>query len=282
LTLYQIWRKKKRQACEENNMKDNSKKAKYHAIPSDITAMASAAMHERVALAIDLALQAGSNMVSYCNEKGTRHESSHDLGISFKTSPQDFCTKVDVENERLVTNGILQAFPSDIVIGEEATSVVGTIPPLTKEHSTWIIDPIDGTTNFAAGLPLTCVSIGYCEGGQPVMGVVYAPMTQELYVAVKGIGAFRNGVRISRRCASKNSNNNNNNTTIKLSQALVCFELGYPRDKESVTKTVGAVQRIMEHGCRASRQLGSGVLDLCYVASGRLDAVYAGLAGEGK
>jgi myo-inositol-1(or 4)-monophosphatase len=103
-----------------------------------------------------------------------------------------------------------------------------------------------------------------------VMGVVYAPMTDELYLAVKGHGAYRNGVRITSKRTPK-----------ALVDSVVCVEFGYSRDKKSIGLMVGAVQRILENGCRTMRIIGSGVLDLCYVATGRLDVVYAGVAGEG-
>lgn len=206
-------------------------------------------------------------MFKYCDEMGTEAALYHDLGISEKTKPEDFFTKVDVENEDLVMQGIQNNFPAHKIIGEETVGT-GGIPPLTQEP-TWIVDPIDGTSNFASGLPLTCVSIGYCVQGVPVMGVVYAPMTDELYVAAKGHGCFRNGVRIAPRRPKK------------LVDSIVCFEFGYSRKPEQVETMVRAVHRIMNHGCRSTRHLGSGVLDLCYVATGRLDAVYAGVAGEG-
>jgi myo-inositol-1(or 4)-monophosphatase len=218
-------------------------------------------------LAVALALAAGANMISYCDSKGTQAEDRHDLGIATKGQPEDFCTKIDIENENLVTVGIQERFPEHKVIGEETVGT-GAIPPLTAEP-TWIIDPIDGTTNFASGLPLTCVSIGFCVEQKPVMGVAYAPMTGELYLAVKGHGAYRNGVKLSHR-ASK-----------LLVDSVVCFELGYGREPDRIAAMLTGVRRILEHGCRTTRQLGSGVLDLCYVATGRLDVVYAGVAGEG-
>jgi myo-inositol-1(or 4)-monophosphatase len=126
---------------------------------------------------------------------------------------------------------------------------------------------VDGTTNFASGLPLTCVSIGWCaKGGRPTVGVVYAPMTDELYMAVSGYGAFRNGVRLDMNC-------HNNHQTIQkklLKDSIVCFEFGYERDPVGIAKMVKTVQAILVHGCRATRSLGSGVLNLCYVASGTL------------
>jgi myo-inositol-1(or 4)-monophosphatase len=236
--------------------------------PHDIPdALLASPLATELQVAVELAIQAGSAMYSYCNEKGTSAESLHNLEIATKGQPEDFCTKIDVANEELITNGLLQRFPFHKVIGEESTGT-GAIPKLTTDP-TWIIDPIDGTTNFAAGIPLTCVSIGYCHNGRPVMGVVYAPMTNELYLAVRGYGAYRNGVALALRKDKA------------LLNSVVCFEFGYARSKDAIAKIVKVVQRILENGCRTTRSMGSGVLDLCYVASGRIDVVYAGVAGEG-
>ena len=123
-------------------------------------------------------------MVGYLDAKGTETEKDFDLGIESKSNATDFCTKVDVENERKISNGIKLHFPTHNIIGEEEVGT-GSIPALHPSTPTWIIDPIDGTTNFNAGLSsLTCVSIGFCHptdirrhsGGnelrnRPVMGV---------------------------------------------------------------------------------------------------------------
>jgi fructose-1,6-bisphosphatase/inositol monophosphatase family enzyme len=242
----------------------NKRKVSKYAIPESLLSLP---LSKELRVAVDLALQAGRAMYSYCDEKGTAAEEQHDLGIATKGQAEDFCTKIDLENEILVTEGLMKHFPSHKVIGEEAIGA-GSIPPLTIDP-TWIIDPIDGTTNFAAGLPLACVSIGLCLDGRPALGVVYAPMTDELYLAVKEHGSYRNGVRITKRKEKS------------LLESVVCFEFGYARDKDAIAKMLGVVQRILEHGCRTTRSIGSGVLDLCYVATGRIDVVYAGVAGEG-
>jgi fructose-1,6-bisphosphatase/inositol monophosphatase family enzyme len=110
-----------------------------------------------------LVLSAGSNMVAYLRAKGTTAEESHDLAIQTKSGSADFCTKVDLANERLVMNGIRKRYPNHDIIGEESVGT-GSVPEINPSVPTWIIDPIDGTTNFSAGLQsLTCVSIGYCE-----------------------------------------------------------------------------------------------------------------------
>jgi fructose-1,6-bisphosphatase/inositol monophosphatase family enzyme len=105
-----------------------------------------------------------------------------------------------------------------------------------------------------------------------VLGVVYVPGTKELYLAVKGYGAYRNGTRIWQSPAT---------STKTLQTAIVCCEFGYAREKEYVDRMLTGLSRVMQSRCRAVRQLGSGCLDLCLVASGRLDVVYAGLATEG-
>lgn len=105
------------------------------------------------------------------------------------------------------------------------------------------------------------------------MGVVYAPMTNELFVAVKGKGAYRNGVRLLGCTGEK--------ATKTLSKAVVCFEFGYSRTQEGIDNMVSAVRRLLQHGVRTTRTLGSGVLDICYVACGRMDVVYTGMAEEG-
>ena len=110
-------------------------------------------------LAVRLAKRAGDNMVGYLHARGTEEESKFDIGtVNSKSCDIDLVTKIDVENERLVTQGIRDAFPTHDVIGEEAVGT-GSLPSLHRHVPTWIIDPIDGTTNFSQGLHITCVSI---------------------------------------------------------------------------------------------------------------------------
>jgi len=223
-------------------------------------------------VAVRLALSAGCNMMHHLESKGTHAGKDADsaLGISTKKNDTDFCTAIDIQNENLICKGIEQSFPDHIIIGEEATGT--DKPDQLTEIPTWIINPIDGTTNFASGCPLTCVSIGFCMNATPVMGVVYAPATEELYLAMSGVGAWRNGVRISLDESSCQKT---------LSNSVVVFEFGYARSTIAIDKMIGAVREVMKHGCRATRSYGSGVLDLCYVASGRVDVVYTGIDEEG-
>lgn len=241
------------------------KNQKKHRIPR---ALLNSPYSKELRVALDVALKCGRNIAQYCDARGTEAEASaEDLGISTKSNAADFATKIDVLNEAIVTDAIQRNFPDHEIIGEESVGT-GGIPPLTDKE-TWIVDPIDGTTNFASGLPLACVSIGFCVDKRPVMGVVYAPMTDEVYLAVKGFGAFRNGVRLTQR------------KHVPMEQAVVEFEFGYPRTQKAVETMLSAVQEFMERKVRATRQLGTGVIDLCYVATGRFSVVYSGVAGEG-
>lgn len=243
-------------------------------VPSEILENKNCHHRREVALAVQLALAAGANMIHHYDSKGTADENIADLDISTKTNASDLATIIDVQNENYITRAIRERYPTHSIIGEEASSDAGCIAPLNLDGYTWIIDPIDGTTNFAAGLPIHCVSIGLCHRGIPILGVVYSPPTEEMYIGMRDFGAYRNGVRLLGCSGDK--------AMKTLSNAVVCFELGYFSETgDRVDVMINAIKRLLEHGVRATRQLGSGVLDLCYVASGRMDVVYTGLSDEG-
>mmetsp|Transcript_43153 Transcript_43153/g.48892 ORF Transcript_43153/g.48892 Transcript_43153/m.48892 type:complete len:386 (-) Transcript_43153:129-1286(-) len=248
---------------------NNDRETKTTKIPKSLL---QSEYQEELKLAVHLAMQAGLNMIDYMEAKGTEKEHRIELVIETKSHPTDFCTNIDIENEALIMKGIQAKFPHHAIIGEENVGT-GIIPPLDVNTPTWIIDPIDGTTNFSSGLEsLTCVSIGYCIQGRPVLGVIYAPATKELYIGVKGLGAYRNGTRIYQ---------NPTQSTKCVKDAIICNEMGSTRNEKDLTLLFTAQQKLMLKGCKGFRQLGSGCLDLCFVASGRLDAVYAGVCEEG-
>lgn len=197
---------------------------------------------------------AGENIMQHSDAKGTAAERK-------PTNPED-SMEVDEQNERIVVDAIRYFYPEHKIIGEPTED--GSNPELTIAP-TWIIDPVDGTTNFDSGLPLTSVSIGFCTEGKPVMGVVYAPMMNELYVGIRGYGSFKNGVRITGSMEKK-----------RLSDAVVNFDFGNGQEEAA-----RCVRNIMKNGVKTTRCLGSGVLDFCYVATGRLDVVYAGVCRDG-
>ncbi len=124
----------------------------------------------------------------------------------------------------------------------------------------WVIDPLDGTTNFSQGLPIFSVSIGVEYEGRPVVGVVYDAYLDEMFHAVEGAGAFLNGNPI--HCAEKSS----------LDHAVV--STGFPVDKgETPDNNLDNVSRIMPR-VRGLRRLGSAAMDMCYVAAGFLDGYW--------
>ena len=170
-------------------------------------------------------------------------------GYTFK-GQQDYLTQTDTEVENLVREAISQAFPEDAFLGEETGGEVCAAERL------WVLDPVDGTANFARGVPHFCISLALLEYGLPVMGAIYDPERDELFSAATGQGAFLNGARMQV------------STVAQLAQASV--ELGWnsrlPREHY-----LGLVDRVLGAGA-AFRRAGSGALGLAYVAAGRSDA----------
>lgn len=180
----------------------------------------------------------------------------------------DFVTETDKSIEELIFNHLKRKFPSHKFIGEESASSSKQLPPLSDDP-TWIVDPIDGTTNFVHRFPFTCVSMALVVNREVVVGVVYDPIKNEVFHAMKGHGAYLNKNRI------------NVSKVESLNKALVMTDFGYQRDPVKVKVILECVNSVLMKGIHSLRIMGSGVLDLCYVGCGRLDAVYAGVAGEG-
>jgi myo-inositol-1(or 4)-monophosphatase len=179
-----------------------------------------------------------------------RHYRERTVGrIAFK-GPQDFLTAADGEVERLVVAQLSDAFPKDRFVGEEGGGSFGP--------RTWVIDPIDGTSNFARGIPHFCVSIAFLAGGRPCIGVIYDPMADELFTARRGAGANVNGRPMRVSGASD------------LRRATI--ELGWSTRRSPEVYT-GTVQRILAAGGGFHRS-GSGALGLAYVADGRNDGYF--------
>ncbi|XP_042390355.1 inositol-phosphate phosphatase-like [Zingiber officinale] len=171
----------------------------------------------------------------------------------------DLVTETDKACEELVFNHLKHSFPNHRFIGEETSAAFGT-DELTAEP-TWIIDPIDGTTNFVHGFPFVCISIGLTIEKIPVLGVVYNPIMGELFTGVHGQGAFLNGDPIK---ASSQT---------QLISALLVTEDTTERDKPSVDAITNRISKLL-YKVRSVRMSGSLALDLCGVACGRLDLCY--------
>jgi len=177
---------------------------------------------------------------------GLRHQ------IKYK-GEVDLVTETDERAEGVIRDALLGAYPSYGMLGEEGGESAG------EEDARWIVDPLDGTTNFAHGLPLFAVSIALEKVGEVVVGVVHDPIGEETFVAERGQGARLNDQDISV------------SNTAELVRALVVT--GFPYDRDEVPAAVDLFGRFSVRA-QGMRRLGSAALDLCYVAAGRLDAYY--------
>ncbi len=168
----------------------------------------------------------------------------------------DFVTEVDLACEAAIIEIILQAFPEHGILAEESGRSHGN----KKSDFLWIIDPLDGTTNFIHGLPIYAVSIALSFRGKIEQAVVYDPARNDLFVASKGRGAFVNDrrLRVSKR--------------IRLAQALI--GTGFPfRRGDNFQRYLKMFEEVMQQ-CAGLRRPGSAALDLCYVAAGWYDGFF--------
>jgi myo-inositol-1(or 4)-monophosphatase len=209
-----------------------------------------------LALATDLAVRAGRMVRDGRAAQGAQ-------AAATKSSTTDVVTEFDRASERLIVDAIRGARPNDGLVGEEGSRTAGT----SGIH--WLIDPIDGTTNFLYGLPGYAVSIAACsddgtEMGRPEVGAVYVPATDELFSAVRGRGAWLDGGSI--RCTA----------TTELGLALVATGFSYlPERRAQQARRVAALLPQV----RDVRRLGAAAPDLCYVAAGRVDAYFEEFLG---
>jgi myo-inositol-1(or 4)-monophosphatase len=167
----------------------------------------------------------------------------------------DLVTEVDVEIERAFRKNIAERFPDHAILGEEFGGHASA-----PKGPCWVFDPIDGTTNFAHGLPIFCSSVALEIDGIGEVAAVYDPTRRELFSAERGRGAFLNGrpLRVSQ--------------TESLMDAMLVT--GFPYDvHERVDEIVGLFGAFVGRA-RAVRRLGSAAIDLCYVAAGRLDGFW--------
>ncbi len=166
--------------------------------------------------------------------------------IEYKSNKADIVTEADYKADNIITTAIANEFPDHGIRSEESESVAG------ESRYTWLVDPLDGTGNFAHGNPNYAVSIALLEDDRPVMGVVYAPETDEMFSAVRGEQAVLNGVGIS--------------TTDRTLLDECMLLSGYDPD--------GAFLTHCYRETRGVRRLGSAAMNLCYLASGSADAAW--------
>ena len=201
-------------------------------------------MKDFIAVARDAALQAGRML----------RENIHGLREITYKSDINLVTEMDMRSERMIVEMLRVAFPDHGVIAEEETKLSNA------SGYTWIIDPLDGTTNYAHGYPCFAVSIALKHEDDVILGVVYDPMRDELFAAQKGRGAYLNG------------------QPIKVSEADTLIKsllaTGFPYDRKVSDKNNLYYFYNLLMASQEIRRDGSAALNLCYVANGRLDGFW--------
>jgi myo-inositol-1(or 4)-monophosphatase len=174
--------------------------------------------------------------------------------ISHKEGINNLVTEADFASDKAIRSIIKTAFPDHGIVSEESSEKV------TQSDYRWIIDPIDGTVNFANGIPLCCVSIGLEFQGAMLMGAVYNPVMEEFFFAEKEKGATLNGEKIS--------------VSIKSHLITSCLVTGFPYTYlEQPNGPLEVFSKLIKKGIPV-RRLGSAAMDLCWVAAGRFDGFY--------
>lgn len=195
-------------------------------------------------VSIEAARAAGALLIDRIDSiREVRHKSAIDL-----------VTDVDVLSEQLVSSRLLAEFPTHTILGEESGTRMGH-----DERYRWIVDPLDGTTNYTHGFPLYCVSIGFEIDGHMALGVAYVPSLDELFVAQANGGATLNGrpIHVS--------------STPILRQSMLAT--GFPYDRARLPRALRSFSELSQQS-QSVRRVGSAVLDLCYVACGRFDGYW--------
>ena len=177
-----------------------------------------------------------------------------DFKITNKEGINNPVTEADHASEKAIFEVIKNDFPDHFILSEEAGEI-----KMDSEYK-WIIDPIDGTINFANGIPICCVSIGVQHKGKIIMGAVYNPLMNEFYFAEKGLGATLNNKKIS--------------VSNKTEVVNSCLVTGFPYTYlDTPNGPLQVFEKLIRKGVPV-RRLGSAAIDLCWVAAGRFDGFY--------
>lgn len=208
-------------------------------IPSALTAQSNSPYLQTAAQAAS----AGAEVILRYFREGTQ--------IRSKSTDESYnlVSDADLESEKAVVARIRQAFPDHEIVGEE--QAVGNVDAVDA----WIVDPLDGTNNFAHRIPQFSVSVAYYQSGKAVCGVVVNPVSQDWYWAESGKGAFHNGRRL--RVSQESSLNG------------TMVGLGFYYDRGAMMEaTLAAIRDFFHQNIHGVRRFGSAALDLCYVADG--------------
>ncbi|MDA0689756.1 MAG: inositol monophosphatase family protein [Proteobacteria bacterium] len=212
-------------------------------------------MHSKTLLlqfAMEIARQAGDLIVHEREVAGLQHD--------YKGG-KELVTQADLQADELICSAIRARYPDHEILSEESSPDAGRI--WERVQYVWIVDPIDGTVNYAHGHNQSAISIACVVGGDVAVAVVFNPFTDEMFHALQGEGAFRNGkpIAVARET--------------ELSRAIIAT--GFPYVKEGLGPMIRRVEAVLTH-CADIRRLGSAALDICFLAMGRLDGYYESLS----
>ncbi|MDK2867383.1 MAG: monophosphatase [Clostridiales bacterium] len=179
---------------------------------------------------------------------------SRDFAVHTKSSAVDLVTEIDVWSDQKFVAGIRSMFPEDRLLSEEQGSFEGS------SDYEWIIDPLDGTTNFSIGHPIFAISVARWQGDIPVFGAVYLPMLNVLYTAERGKGAYQDDRKLT--------------ASVQTMLVKSVLGTGFPYDRaEAINNNSDNIQ-MMVPKVKGLRRLGAAAYDLCLVASGVYDAFW--------
>jgi len=214
---------------------------------------------ELLAAALAAADAAATMLTDAIRRSGDPIRNAHGV-VRGKSSPRDLVTDYDLDSERLIRDHLARAAPGIPIVGEEG----GADPAAAASAQRWLVDPIDGTVNFAHGLPLWSVSIALEDAAGPAVGVVVAPALGWRFWAARGQGAWTGRADSPERLAVS--------TASELAQALLVT--GFPYDRATHAVNNFAEWEHFQRVAGACRRLGCASLDLCLVARGWLDGYW--------
>ncbi len=207
---------------------------------------------ELLQFAMDIARKAGDLIVHEREVAGLQHD--------YKGG-KELVTQADLKADELICSAIRKTYPDHEILSEESSPEAGAIWEQT-DH-VWIVDPIDGTVNYAHGHNQSAISLACTRGGDVAVAVVFNPFTDEMFHALLGEGAFRNGQPVSVAQETE------------LSRAIIAT--GFPYVKDGLGPMIKRVEAVLTE-CADIRRLGSAALDICFLAMGRLDGYYESLS----
>ena len=210
-------------------------------------------------------LQQAQSLALAAGEELLRQRRQLVVAAESKGRRRELVTAADRAAEQIVVGGLLAAFPQHAVLAEEGVLTTQGVASKVADW-TWIVDPLDGTTNFVHGLPHFAVAIALAYRNVPVVGVVHAPALGETFFGARGLGARR-------RFADGREQVLAVSRTHEFADALLATGFSYNRNEPGRDDNTGHVAAILPH-CRDLRRLGSAELDLCYVAAGVYDGYW--------